>query len=145
MAHTMTNRGLFYLENNAITSSTDIRQAAFIGSAPSVATIRDLNFLADLTALQTEATFTNYARQDLAGVTITESDASDNVVISATAATISSAGGASNQTVTTVAYYVEGASDAARTLLSVDVPSSSITTNGSNLTLPTLTYTTTGS
>jgi hypothetical protein len=45
MAHTMTNRGLFYLENNAISSSTDIRQAVFIGSAPSVATIRDLNLL----------------------------------------------------------------------------------------------------
>lgn len=143
MAHTMTNRGLFYLLNNAISSSTDIRAAVFKGSAPSVATIRDYNFLSELIAAMTEAVATNYARQDLAGVTITESDASDNVTITATAPTINAVG--AGETWTAVAYYIEGASDAARTLLSVDVPATSIPTNGSNITLPTLTYTTTGS
>jgi hypothetical protein len=143
MAFTMTNRGLFYLLNNAISSSTDIRAAVFKGTAPSVATIRDYDFLSSLTGAMTEAAATNYARVDLAGVTITESDASDNVVIGATAWTMNSVG--AGETWTAIGYYIEGASDAARTLIGVDLPSSSITTNGSNITGPALVITITGS
>jgi len=143
MAFTMTNRGLFYLLNNAISASTDIRAAVFKGSAPAVATMRDYDFLSSLTGAMTEAAASGYARVDLASVAITESDASDNVTITAAAWTMNSV--AAGETWTAIGYYVEGASDAARTLLGVDVPSSSITTNGSNITGPALLITITGS
>lgn len=133
MAQTVTNRGILTL----ITSAwpVDVRQAVFVGSAPSAATIRDYNFLSDLTGAMTEAAATNYARQDLANVAVTESDASDNVTITADAATITAVG--TGETWTTVAYYVYNASDGAAVLLSVDTPASTIVTNGGNITLPT--------
>ena len=56
MAFTVTNRGLLTLLSTAITASTDIRQAVFKGAAPGVAAIRDMNALADLTAVMAEAT-----------------------------------------------------------------------------------------
>lgn len=143
MAFTMTNRGLFYLLNNAISASTDIRAAVFKGSAPAAATIRDYDFLSSLTGAMTEAAASGYARVDLASVAITESDASDNVTITAAAWTMNSV--AAGETWTAIGYYIEGASDAARTLIGVDVPSSSITTNGSNITGPSLLITITGS
>ena len=143
MPHYMTNRGLYYLMNNAISGSTDIRAAVFKGAAPSAATIRDYNFLSELTAAMTEAAASGYARADLAGVTITESDASDNVTITATGPTFTSV--AAGETWVAIGYYIEGASDAARTLLSVDVPASTVVTNGGNITLSGLTYTITGS
>ena len=43
------------------------------------------------------------------------------------------------------AYYVEGASDAARTLIGIDAPASSQVTNGGNITGPALTVNVTGS
>lgn len=143
MAHTVTNRGLYYLLNTAISGSTDFRTAAFKGGPPTAATIRDWNFLSDVTGSYTEAAATNYARQDLASVTITESDASDNVTITATAPTISSVG--AGETWTFVAHYVEGASDAARTLISIDAPASPLVTNGGHVTLPQFSITVTGS
>jgi hypothetical protein len=143
MPHTMTNRGLFYLQNNAISASTDFRCLVFKTTTPSVAAIRDYNFVSDLLAATTEAAASGYARVDLAGVAISESDASDNVTITATAPTITSV--AAGETWLGVAYYIEGASDAARTLISVDVPASSVSTNGGDITLPQMSYTVTGS
>lgn len=143
MPHVMTNRGLYTLANTAISGSTDIRAAVFKGSTPTAAAIRDYNFLSDLTGAMTEAAASGYSRADLSGVTITESDASDNVTITATAPSWTSV--AVGETWTAIGYYIEGASDAARVLLSVDIPSSSLVTNGGNVTGPTLTYTITGS
>lgn len=143
MAFTMTNRGLYYLLNNAVSGSTDIRAAVFKGSAPSAATIRDYNFLSDLTGAMTEAAASGYSRADLASVAITESDASDNVTITAAAPSWTSV--AVGETWTAIGYYIEGASDAARTLIGVDVPSSSLVTNGGNVTGPALSITVTGS
>lgn len=143
MPHYMTNRGLFYLTNNAISASTDIRAAVFKGSTPAASTIRDYNFLSDLTAAMTEAAASGYSRADLAGVAIAENDTPDTVTITATAPSWTSV--ASGETWTAIGYYIEGASDGARTLLSVDVPSSSLVTNGGNVTGPALTYTISGS
>lgn len=143
MAHTMTNRGLYTLANSAISASTDIRLAVFKGSAPSAATIRDYNFLSDIAGAMTEAAASGYARADLAGVTITESDASDNVTITATGPTFTSV--AAGETWVAIAYYIYNASDSAAVLLSVDVPSSAQVTNGGNITISGLTYTITGS
>jgi hypothetical protein len=40
-------------------------------------------------------------------------------------------------------FYVEGASDAARVMVGVDTPSSTLVTNGGNVTLPQLSVTVT--
>lgn len=134
MPHTVTNRGLFTFFNSAISGSTDLRAAVFKGAAPSQAAIKDMNFLSDLIAVMTEASATGYARADLAGVTLTESDASDNITFVATAPTMTSV--AVGETWVAIAYYIENASDATRALISVDVPSSTLVTNGGNVTLP---------
>lgn len=143
MPHHVTNRGLFHLMNNAISASTDIRAAVFRGTAPSAAAIRDYNFLSDLTAAMTESTASGYSRADLAGVALAENDTPDTVTLTATAPSWTSV--AAGETWTAIGYYIEGASDAARTLISVDIPSSSLVTNGGNVTGPTPLWTVTGS
>ena len=143
MPCTMTNRGLHTLLNSAISGSTDIRMAVFKGTVPSVASMRDMNFLSELTAVSTEAAAVGYSRADLASVTLTESDGSDNVTL--TAAAPAWAGVAVGETWTHVAYYIEEASDAARILLCVDDPASDLVTNGGNVTGPALSITVTGS
>ncbi len=55
MAFTFANRGLYYLLNTAISGSTDLRMAVFKTAAPAVCTMRDWNFLSDVTAAATEA------------------------------------------------------------------------------------------
>lgn len=139
MAHVMTNRGLFTLLNEAVSGSTDIRAAVFVGAAPAAATVRDYNFLSQLTAAMTEAAAANYARQDLASVTVTENDAGDEVTLTAAAPTINDVG--AGETWTTVAYYVHNASDAAAPLISVDELAVAVPTNGGNMTLPALSIT----
>lgn len=143
MPHTMTNRGLFTLMSTAVSGTTDLRAAVFKGTAATVAAIRDMNFLSDLTAAMTEAAASGYARADLAGVTLAENDAPDTVTLVATAPTMTTV--AVGETWTAIGYYIEGASDAARTLVSVDVPAASLVTNGGNVTLPAFTLTLTGS
>lgn len=141
MAFVFANRGLYHLMNVAISGSTDLRQAVFTdaGTPPTAATIRDLNFLADLTAVYTEAAASGYSRADLASVTLTEVDASDNVTLTAAAPTYSSV--AVGEVWEAVAYYIEGASDAARVLIGVDTPASTLTTNGGDVTGPALSVT----
>ena len=141
MAITLANRGLHTLINSAISGGTDLRTLVIKGAVPSAATIRDLNTVADLLAESgvQEAAATNYARQDLAGVTVTEDDTGDNVTITATAPTIADVG--AGETWLAVAHYVEGASDAARLLIGVDEPASPQVTNGSGITLPQLSIT----
>lgn len=143
MPHYLTNRGLHTLANSAISGSTDIRAAVFKGSPPAEGTIRDYNVLSDLTGAMTEAAASGYSRADLASVTLTESDANNNVTLTAAAPTWTSV--AAGETWTAIGYYIEGANDGARTLLSVDIPSSSLVTNGGNVTGPALTYTISGS
>lgn len=143
MTMTMTNRGLYHLLNTAISGSTDLRAAVFTGSVPSVASIRDMNFLSDLTAVSTEAAASGYSRADLAGVTLSENDAADKVTLVATAPEWANV--AAGETWTHVAYYIEGASDAARVLVAVDDPASDQVTNGGNITGPTPAWDVTGS
>lgn len=139
MACTLTNRGLYTLLNSAITGSTDIRQLVIKGTVPSTTAIRAMNTVADLLAVATEAAASGYARADLASVTITEVDGSNQVTLTAAAPVYSTP--ASGETWTAVGYYIEGASDSARALLAVDEPSSTIATNGSNVTAPALSIT----
>lgn len=137
MSFVFATRGLYTLLSSAISGSTDLRQGVLTNAGTlTAAQIRDCNTVADLLALSgiVEAAATNYARQDLAGVTLTEVDASDNVTFTATAATINNVG--AGEVWRNTFFYVEGASDAARTLIGVDTPSSTLTTNGGNVTLP---------
>lgn len=143
MAFTMANRGLYTLLTAATSGSTDIRALVFKTTTPTVAAIRDMNFVSDLLGATTEAAAAGYARLDLASVALVESDASDNVVLSAAAPTTAAI--AAGETWLGIGYYVEGASDAARTLIGVDVPAASQVTNGGPITLPALTITVTGS
>lgn len=140
---TITNRGLYYLLNTATSSSTDIRAAVFKGATPAASAIRDYNFLSDLAGAMTEAAASGYSRKDLASVAIAEVDGSDTVTITAAAPSWTAV--ATGETWTAIAYYVEAASDAARTLIAVDVPASSLVTNGGNVTGPALSITITGS
>lgn len=145
MAFTFANRGLYTLLNSAISGTTDLRMAVFTGTIPAAATIRDWNFLSDVIAdaSSAEAVASGYSRADLAGVTLAEDDALDKVTLVATAPTWTTV--AVGETWTFVAYYVEGASDAARTLIGIDAPASSIVTNGGNITGPALAVNVTGS
>jgi hypothetical protein len=138
------NRGLYYLQNNAISGSTDIRALVIAGaSVPGGAQDPDLNFVSELLAVSgvVEAAATNYARQDLAGVALAEDDSGDRTTLTATAPTINSVG--AGETWRAVAYYIEGANDAARTLIALDTPASTLPTNGGNITLPALSIITT--
>lgn len=141
MSFVFANRGLFHLLSAAISGSTDIRQAVFTdaGTPPTDAAVRDMNFLADLTAVYTEAAVSGYGRADLASVTLTEVDGSDNVTLTAAAPTYSSV--AAGETWEAVAFYIEGASDAARVLIGVDTPAATQVTNGGNITGPALSVT----
>ena len=146
MAFTFANRGLFALLNQTITSSTDLRMLVFKGTVPGVAAIRDMDFVSNLLASAglSEAAASGYSRRTLASVAVTESDATDSVTISAAAPVLTTV--AAGETWTGVAYYIEGASDAARTLLGVDVPTPpTLVTNGADVTLPALLITITGS
>ena len=87
MAFTMANRGLYTLLTAATSGSTDIRALVFKTTTPTVAAIRDMNFVSVLLGATTEAAAAGYARLDLASVALVESDASDNVVLSAAAPT----------------------------------------------------------
>ena len=139
------NRGLYTLLNSAISGSTDIRQLVLTdaGTPLTDAAVEDLNTVADLLAAGvTEAAASGYARADLASVTLTESDAANNVTLTAAATTLTTV--LAGEVWEAVAYYVEGANDAARTLIGVDYPTSTVTPNGANVTLPALSVTVTG-
>jgi hypothetical protein len=144
MSFTFANRGLFSLLNLAISGSTDLRQAVFTGTPPSAGTIRDWNFLSDVIADSgsAESVAVGYARADLAGVAITESDAADNVTIVADAPTYTAV--AAGETWTFVAFYIEAGSDAARVLIGIDAPGDQLTNNG-DIVGPALAITVSGS
>lgn len=144
MPFTMTNRGLRELLAQNITGVTDLRALVFKTSTPTVAQIRDLNVVSDLLALTTEATASGYTRATLANLTITENDSTDQVTITADNYQWTSV--ASGETWLGIAYFIHtGANDGVRTLVGVDVPASSIATNGGSITLTGLLITVTGS
>jgi hypothetical protein len=135
MPHYVTTRGLYIVTNAAFNASTDVRAAVMKGTTPSVASIRDLNFLSEVIATTwDEAAVAGYARATLAGKVLTEVDASDNVTFTATAPSMTSV--AAGETWVAIAYYIFNASDAAAEVISIDVPSSPLITNGGNVTLP---------
>lgn len=140
MPVTFANRGKFQLTTTAVSGTTDVRCLVITTAVtPTVAQIQDFNFVSDLLAVATEAANAGYARVDLAGFTVTENDTNDRVDFTATAPTLTSV--ASGGAWLGVGYYIEGASDAARVLLAVDIPAATFTPNGGDVTLPQLVWT----
>lgn len=149
MAFTLTNKGTEYLLANAITASTDVRLIVFTGTPPNGATMKDFDNVADaIASTLNEATATSTSwtpgRVDPGPLTITPSEALDNVVITTPAPVLLAV--TTGETWTAVGFYIEAANDTLRTLIGIDIPTpSTLTTNGQNVTLPALLLTVTGS
>ena len=144
MPHYPTNRGKLLIAQGLWddAASGDVLVGLLKGSLipasiDTQAEIDDLNFVSELLAASgvAEADFTNYARTALSRTNAAEDDTNNRVGLDAADVTINSAGGASNNTLHGGFIYQTGASDAARPLISVFHFASTITTNGSNLTL----------
>lgn len=139
--HWLTNRGKKYLVDGGWTDAagTNIK-VGFIASAQpasldTAAEVADLNTVADLTALVTEATFTNYSRTALTRSAATEDDTNDRVNMDASDVVFASAGGAVNNTLYGTFFYDEGGgTDATRDLISVHWWTAPQATNGGSLT-----------
>lgn len=143
MSHFLTNRGKLLIAQGAWDDDTAalIRLGLCSGASVPVAIdtqaeINPLNFVGDLIpTLATEATFTNYARQNLSRTNAAEDDTNNRVNIDAADVTFTTAGGATNNTIWGGFIFEFITNDAASPLLSVFAFATPITTNGSNLTL----------
>lgn len=139
--HWLTNRGKLLLMQgqwddagaSAIKWGMLKTQTTAVDTAAEVA---DLNTVTDLLATETECDFTNYARAALTRTNASEDDTNDRVNMDASNITISSAGGASNNTITGVFFYdaTTDTNDGTRLLISVDFFASTLTTNGGDIT-----------
>lgn len=139
MARYWTNRGIKRLTADGDLDSATLRLAAFTGTAPAQSAIQDYNFISDLEAAAgvNEAAASGYARTNVGTVAISEDDTNNRVNItynSGSAITLGTSV-AAGETWTMVACFDNaGGADSARELIWVDVPASSLATNGSNVT-----------
>lgn len=132
MPKTYTNRGKFKLTNGTLSSATK-QISAHTGTGPTAAAAADFNFVSDLVTSNTEVAVAGYARAGITS-TFTENDTNDRVDITWTSPSFG-ASLAAGATITTVGCFDSTpATDATRELLWVDVPASSIATNGSGIT-----------
>lgn len=138
----LTNRGKLLIAQGDWddAAASDISVGLLQGSSipttiDTAAEVADLNFVSDLLALATEATFTNYVRTALVRTASAEDDTNDRVNMDAADVTFTNAGGATNNTLYGGFVFKTGAADTSRPLLSTFYFASTITTNGSNLTL----------
>lgn len=129
------NRGLATLTIAMWNAPADIGVGLLMGSSTPVgidtqAEINDLNFVADLLAVTgvDEPTDGSYARVNpLTLGTAVEDDTNDRVIYPADDADF---GALDNTDVYGAFIYVDGASDAARVLLGVDILTAPVTANG---------------
>lgn len=140
----LTNRGLYLLMSSDF-DAIDFR-AMLIKNEVAAATGRDHNTLNEAITAGTEADCTGYSRKTLAGVTTTESDASDNTTVAWSSVSWGALGGASNcQIAQMVIYKYNAADSSAEVIAYVGGSSLAFTTNGSTVTstTPTITATST--
>lgn len=140
MPFVMTNKGIYYLLNNAVTASTDIRAlvCSAVGS-PTDAQIEDLDFVNGLAGIGlVEVTNSGYTRAqlDLAGVAIVEDDTNNWTKISATAPTVANV--VAGDVWKRIVYFIQVGADSTNPVLGIDTPASTVTPNGGNITLPAL-------
>jgi uncharacterized surface protein with fasciclin (FAS1) repeats len=110
-------------------------RALLLKAAASDAVLKDLDTVAAVLAngSTTEADFTNYERKTLAGVNVSVNDTDDEQSVDATDPVWTSAGGASNNTLTDILIYHFVTDDAGSTpLVLLDAAG---VTNGNNLTV----------
>lgn len=139
MGFVIANHGLFTLLNSAISGATDLRcLVCTTAGSPTDDELADLNFVSDLASIGlVEAANVNYARQDLASVSLVQDDVGNKVVLSAAAPTMLNvaAGGLNWKR---VVYYVNSGSDATSAIIGVDTPATELAPNGGDITLPAL-------
>ena len=137
----VTNRGLQLLATTDF-DAIDFR-ALLITTEVAAATGRDHNFIDAVIAAGTETTATGYARKTLAGITVTESDASDNVTVAFSSIAWGALGGATNTAIAQLVIYRQNASDAAAEVIAYVGAASGLpfSTNGSTVTSTTPTFT----
>jgi hypothetical protein len=146
MAFTVTNHGIYYLLNTAITSP-DIRMVVFKGTVPAASSIRAWDFVSEAIASTLDESTGGYTRPDLASVTLTkEPSGANSVTLTAASPTIPGAQAPTGETWVAVGYYVHTGSDATGVLLGIDTPTPpNLATNGADVTMPALLITITGS
>jgi hypothetical protein len=136
MAEVMFNRGKFNLGSGALGwVAGDVRALLLSGaSVPAGCSDPDLNTVSELLAVSgaVEATGTGYVRKQLASKTATEDDANNRLSLDAadTVWTSIDCG-----TVRAIVLHKEGASDAARELISIHDTGFPKVTNGGDLTI----------
>lgn len=130
----MTNRGLQLLATTDF-DATDFR-GMLVKSAVAASTGKDHNFVSDVTGASAEADCTGYARETLAGITVTEVDGSDIVTIEWDDIAWGALGGAANCAIAHLVIYKhnasgDGSSEVVAYVGDADLP---FTTNGSTVT-----------
>lgn len=134
--YTATNRGVNHVLENDI-SAADVRQGVITdATVPTVAAIRNMNFVADLltsgSGPATEAAAAGYARQSLGAVTVTEDDGADENTVTTGNATYTTP--AIGENWAAVFYFVFVTDDTDSVLLGVGVADTPIPTNGQDVT-----------
>lgn len=133
MAHYVTNHGLYTLLATAVSGSTDLRCGIIKGTTPTKTQIKDCDTVSDLLNLSgvDEAVASGYARQDLADVALTEADIIDTVLLQADPPVYVAV--ATGETWKGQFYYIEDTTDATRVLVSVDIFTTPIVTDGNDV------------
>jgi hypothetical protein len=140
--HWTTTRGVTLLMQGVWddAGSTNIRVGLLAGSQPAAldtqAEVQDINTVAELLAIATEATFTNYVRKNLSRTNWAEDDTNNRANADAGDVVWTAAGGAANNTLYGAFFYdaTTDTNDTTRILLSVDWFATSIPTNGGDFT-----------
>jgi hypothetical protein len=138
--HLFTNKGkLWLVQGNWDTvGANNVKIGLLQTPVPSTAItyeqIADFNTVADLLAVATEATFTNYVRKSLSRSSWLEDDSMDVAAADAADVVWTTAGGPVYNAVAGLFIYVDGVDDASRTLISVSWFDNPVVTNELDLT-----------
>jgi hypothetical protein len=150
---TVTNKCVDYFLATALTVAPDIRMILFKGTFPAVATLKDIdNVTAAIATTLDECDATNYSpgpttrhtgNGSVLDPTITWGPidaANDRFRITAAAPVFTALGGATNNTLVCVGWYIHtGTNDTNNIMLGFDQPASgNLTTSGQNVTFPAL-------
>ena len=109
MANVVTNKCKYLLGTGLDLSTADIRVLLLKSTGTVTA---DTNFVTEITTFEADAT--NYARKTLASETVAEDDTNDWALFDCENITFTSLGGAVNNTIGWVVFYLYNAADSLR-------------------------------